>query len=83
MLSLFGGEGRLIRIKDNNTMSKTKYISPDITFLACKTTELLMASQLTGSEGEDNIGITPTDENYDGEFQSRGWDSWTEEYGDF
>ena len=49
-------------------MKKT-YISPETMVFVCKTNSLLMASTLDVLD--DNPSVTPTDEEYDGEFSSR------------
>ncbi len=59
------------------TMSKIKYLAPDITVFVCDTTQVLMASQLNTTD--ENQSIIPTEEEYSEEFQSRGMDVWDDE----
>ena len=54
-----------------NNMKKT-YISPETVVFVCKTNSLLMASQL--NEVLDDIAVTPTEEEYEGEFSVRDLD---------
>ncbi len=58
-------------------MSKIKYLTPEITVFVCDTTQVLMASQLNTTD--ENQSIIPTEEEYSGEFQSRGIDVWDDE----
>ena len=52
----------------DKNMKKT-YISPETMVLVCKTNSLLMSSTL--NVADDNPMVTPTNEEYDGEFSSR------------
>lgn len=52
----------------DKNMKKT-YISPETMVFVCKTNSLLMSSTL--SVADDNPMVTPTNEEYDGEFSSR------------
>jgi hypothetical protein len=52
-------------------MKKT-YISPETMVFVCKTNSLLMSSTL--NVADDNPMVTPTNEEYDGEFSSRDLD---------
>ena len=56
-------------------MKKT-YISPEAVVFVCKTNSLLMASNLGDAldSNPTNPIVTPTDEEYDGEFSSRELD---------
>ncbi len=58
-------------------MKRTNYHTPDITVITCDTTKILMGSQFTS--GNDQQNITPTDEEFSGEFQSRRKDVWADE----
>lgn len=60
-------------------MKKKSYIAPSIAEYVISTTSVLMGSQLDSTS--DNQNITPTDEEYSGEFQSRRnvWDDEEEE----
>ena len=53
----------------DKNMKKT-YISPETMVFVCKTNSLLMSST-TLDVLDDNPIITPTDEEFDGEFSSR------------
>ncbi len=58
-------------------MNKKNYLSPDITEFVCNTSQVVMASKFEGNgETQDLI---PTEEEYSGEFQSRGMDVWDDE----
>ncbi len=59
------------------TMSKMKYLAPDITVFVCDTTQVLMASQLNTTD--ENQSIIPTEEEYSGEFLSRDLDVWDDD----
>ena len=52
----------------DKNMKKT-YISPETMVFVCKTNSLLMSSTL--NVADDNPMVTPTNEEYDGEFSCR------------
>ncbi len=60
-------------------MKKKSYIAPGIAEYVVSTTSVLMGSQLNSSS--DNQNVTPTEEEHNGEFQSRRnvWDDEEEE----
>lgn len=58
-------------------MKRKNYISPDILIFQIETKGLIMGSQFDKSQ--DNQSITPTNELYSSEFQSRRHDVWEEE----
>lgn len=58
-------------------MKRKNYISPDILIFQIETKGLIMGSQFDKSQ--DNQSITPTNELYSSEFQSRRYDVWEEE----
>ena len=59
-------------------MKRKIYNKPVVTLFTLSTHSLLMASQF-GDSSQDEQNITPTDEEYDGEFQSRRKDVWEDE----
>ncbi|MBP3789796.1 MAG: hypothetical protein J6I52_09275 [Prevotella sp.] len=59
-------------------MKRKIYRKPVITLFTLSTHSLLMASQLS-DPSQDEQNITPTDEEYGGEFQSRRKDVWEDE----
>jgi len=59
-------------------MKRKIYNKPVVTLFILSTHSLLMASQF-GDSSQDEQNITPTDEEYDGEFQSRRKDVWEDE----
>lgn len=58
-------------------MKRKNYISPDILSFQIETKGLIMGSQFDNSQ--DNQSITPTEEQYSDEFQSRRHDVWNDE----
>lgn len=56
-------------------MKKNYYIAPAIRVVTCEQ-ELMGAGSTFGDPGESTQTLTPTDEEYSGEFTSRGglWD---------
>ena len=59
-------------------MKRKIYNKPVVKVYTLSTHSLLMASQF-GNPSEDGQDITPTDEEYSGEFQSRRRDVWEDE----
>lgn len=58
-------------------MDRKKYITPTLTTYSVTTHTFVMGSQL--NPNEDSQDITPTEEEYDGEFNSRRHNVWDEE----
>lgn len=58
-------------------MDRKEYITPTLTTYLVTTHTFVMGSQL--DPNEDSQEITPTDEDYDGEFQSRRRSAWEDE----
>jgi len=59
-------------------MKRKIYNKPVVTLFTLSTHSFLMGSQF-GDSSQDEQNITPTDEEYDGEFQSRRKDVWEDE----
>ena len=59
-------------------MKRKIYNKPVVTLFTLSTHSLLMASRFNNPT-EEQQDITPTDEEYDGEFQSRRKDVWEDE----
>lgn len=55
---------------------KQSYIRPTASVIKLATEEAFLTGSLTG-DGSDNVSIKPSDEEYNGSFQSesRGWNS--------
>lgn len=56
---------------------KQAYIRPTATTIKFAVEEAFLADSKLSTDGSDNIQITPSDEEYNGSFQSnsRGWSS--------
>jgi hypothetical protein len=58
-------------------MKKKIYIVPCTEVLTCNIGQMVMASTL-GEPNDSGTAVTPTEEVYDDEFQSRGQNVWDE-----